>query len=33
LEIQTSNGQIEKFVVNDRNKWREEIEKICGIIG
>lgn len=27
LEIDTNDGQIEKFVVSDRKKWREEIEK------
>lgn len=27
LEIQTSDGKIEKFVISDRNIWRDEIEK------
>lgn len=28
FEIQTVNGQIEKFVVDGRKQWRDEIEKI-----
>ena len=32
LEIQTSDGRIEKFVVSDRKKWSEEIEKIKNMV-